>query len=56
MFLKVYSRLFKVLDVCKSMEDANNVCKLNPTWSVLAESPDDGLIYIADVNDKGIPA
>lgn len=54
MYLKVYGRLFKVLEVCKSVEDANIVCAQNPTWGVLSESPQDSLVFICDINDKGI--
>lgn len=56
MYLKVMGHLFKIEKVCKSVEEANKFCATNPNMGVLSESPEDGLVYIAALDDLGIPA
>ncbi len=55
MFLKLHGRLFKVIAIAKSDDQANQLCKEHSNLGVLAESVEDGLIYLCDMEDQGIP-
>jgi len=41
-----FGKLYKVLSVCKSVEEANEFCLHNPDGAVISES-DNGLIIVA---------
>jgi hypothetical protein len=56
MFLKLHGKLFKVIAIAKTVEAANKLCDEHSNLGVIAESVEDGLIYLCDMEDNGIPA
>lgn len=49
LFINVHGRLIRVCEISRSIEDANSLCKFNPTWSVIAEAPQDRLIFSGSI-------
>lgn len=47
MYVQAFGKLYKVLSVCKSIEEANDFCSKHPEGAVICESNND-LVIVAE--------
>ena len=55
-YVKSMGKLFKVRQLCKTDEEANNYCEKHRDTGVIAVDADSGLIFVADLYQVTIPS
>lgn len=49
-------KIFRVMAICKTADEANRICEQKPELAVISEDQDSGLIFLAEKYGAKLPA